>query len=64
MDEFLDLNRDIKDFDILRQHRGVIGIGKIVSIRNNPEIEAVIEAGLIPSMIEFIKQEEYPQLQL
>jgi hypothetical protein len=60
MDEFLDLNRDIKDVDILRQHRGVIGIRKIISIKNNSSIEA----GLIPNMIEFIKQEEYPQLQL
>jgi hypothetical protein len=64
MDELLDLHRDIKDVDILRQHRGGIGIGKIVFIENSPPIEAVIKAGLIPNMIEFIKRQEYPQLQL
>jgi hypothetical protein len=64
MDKFLDLNRDIKDVDISKQHRAVIDIRIIVCIKDNPPIEAVIETGLIPNIIEFIKQQEYPQLQL
>lgn len=50
--------------DILRQHYGLIGIRKILSIAENPPIQPVIDAGLVPKMIDYIKQEEYPQLQL
>lgn len=54
----------INEGDILAQHHGIIGIRKILSIVDNPPIQAVIDAGLVPRMIEYIKQQNYPQLQL
>lgn len=42
----------------------MIGVRKILSIAENPPIQAVIDAGLVPRMIEYVKQSEYPQLQL
>lgn len=42
----------------------MIGVRKILSIAEAPPIQAVIDAGLVPKMIEYVKQQEYPQLQL
>lgn len=64
MDIFADLISAINEGDILNQHYGMIGIRKILSIAENPPIQAVIDAGLIPKMIGYVKQMEYPQLQL
>jgi hypothetical protein len=64
MDHFADLITYITDGNVLNQHHGMIGIRKILSIAENPPIQAVIDAGLVPKMIEYIKQQEYPQLQL
>jgi hypothetical protein len=64
MDNFTDLINYISDSNILNQHNGMIGVRKILSIAENPPIQAVIDAGLVPKMIEYIKQQEYPQLQL
>ena len=64
MDQFADLVAAINDQNILKQHYGVIGIRKILSVPENPPIQPVIDAGLVPRMIEYVKQKEYPQLQL
>ena len=64
MDGFSELINALADPDIINQHRGMIGIRKILSIAENPPIQAVIDAGLVPRMIEYVKQNEYPQLQL
>lgn len=64
MEIFGELIAAITEGDILEQHRGMIGIRKILSIVDNPPIQAVIDAGLVPRMIEYIKQTNYPQLQL
>ena len=64
MDIFSDLNAAINEGNIINQHYGIIGIRKILSIAENPPIQAVIDAGLIPKMIAYVKQTEYPQLQL
>lgn len=64
MDIFSDLNAAINEGNIINQHYGMIGIRKILSIAENPPIQAVIDAGLIPKMIAYVKQTEYPQLQL
>ncbi len=42
----------------------MIGIRKILSVQQDPPIQEIIDAGLVPKMIEFVKQSEYPQLQL
>lgn len=64
MDIFADLIAAINDQNILKQHYGMIGVRKILSVAENPPIQAVIDAGLVPRMIEYVKQSEYPQLQL
>lgn len=64
MDIFPDLIAAINDSNILKQHYGMIGVRKILSVAENPPIQAVIDAGLVPRMIEYVKQSEYPQLQL
>lgn len=64
MDMFGDLITNIIEGDILNQHFGMIGIRKLLSIAENPPIQAVIDAGLVPKMIQYVKQLDYPQLQL
>lgn len=64
MEMFPDLIAAINDQNVLKQHYGMIGIRKILSVAENPPIQAVIDAGLVPRMIEYVKQTEYPQLQL
>jgi importin subunit alpha-6/7 len=64
LENFNELLQSINSDDILRQHYGLIGIRKILSIADNPPIQPVIDAGLVPKMIEYVKQLEYPQLQL
>ena len=64
MDIFPELIAAFNDQDIIRQHFGMIGVRKILSIADNPPIQAVIDSGLVPKMIEYVKQQDYPQLQL
>ncbi len=64
MDVFGDLVAAINGGNILNQHYGMVGIRKILSKADNPPIQAVIDAGLVPKMISYVKQSEYPQLQL
>jgi len=64
MENFNELLQSFMSDDVLRQHYGLIGIRKILSIADNPPIQPIIDAGLVPKMIEYIKQTEYPQLQL
>ena len=54
----------INDPDILKQHYGVIGIRKLLTSKSNPPIQQVIDAGLVPKLIAYAKQSDYPQLQL
>jgi hypothetical protein len=54
----------IHDPDILKQHYGVIKIRKLLTQKGNPPIQQVIDAGLIPKLIAYAKQSDYPQLQL
>lgn len=64
MESFANLITAINEGNVIEQHRGMIGIRKILSIAENPPIQAVIDAGLIPKMIQYVKQAEFPQLQL
>ena len=64
MEQFGELIAAINDPNVMQQHRGMIGVRKILSIAESPPIQAVIDAGLVPRMIEYVKQGEYPQLQL
>ena len=51
MDIFPDLIAAFADPDVIRQHYGMIGVRKILSIADSPPIQAVIDAGLVPRMI-------------
>ena len=50
--------------EIVEQHFGVIGIRKLLSRKDNPPIQIVIDSGLVPKLIKYVQQEDYPQIQL
>ena len=57
----------VKDFiegDIIQKHRGIIGIRKLLSDEDNPLINEVIDARILPYLMEISKQQEYPHMQL
>lgn len=64
MDQFAELVSNILNENIDLKHRGVIGIRKLISVDYDPPIQQVIDAQLIPILIEMSKQSIYPQLQL
>ncbi len=51
MENFTELLQSVTSEDVLRQHYGLIGIRKILSVADNPPIQPVIDAGLVPKMI-------------
>ena len=59
-----ELIEDIIHSDILRKHRGAIGIRKLLANPQNPPIQDLIDTGIVTYLIELIKQFEYPQLQM
>ena len=59
-----DLARAVQEQDIIRVHFGMIGIRELLSITDNTPIQIILDTGLIPLMIELVKQHEYPQLQM
>lgn len=59
-----ELSEAITSSDIIQQHYAVIGIRRILSLVDDPPIQPIIDCGLIPKLIEFMNQDEYPQLQL
>ena len=64
MDQFAELVSNIHSESIDLKHRGVIGIRKVISVDQDPPIQQVIDAQLVPLLIEMCKQTLYPQLQL
>ena len=61
---FAQLASLINSNDIMDLHRGIIGLRKLLASEINPPIQEVIDAGLIQKALEFIRQNEYPQLKL
>lgn len=45
------LHSDINSDDILKQHHGVIGIRRILSLVDEPPIQPIIDAGIVPRLI-------------
>ena len=64
MEDFPFLVDSIFSKDVQKQHMGVIGLRKILSIEESPPIQLVIDANLVPRFIEFLQNEELPHLQL
>jgi len=50
-----ELVKNFSEGDIIKKHRGVIGIRKILSKKNKP-IQEVFESGIVPYLIEISKQ--------
>jgi hypothetical protein len=42
----------------------VIGVRRLLTLEKSPFIQNVVDAGLIPKLIAYVKQTAYPQLQL
>ena len=51
-----ELVKAIQDPDIVKQHYGLIGVRKILSIADFPPIQPIIDAGLVPKLIEYVQQ--------
>ena len=64
MEDFPFLVDAILSKDVHKQHLGIIGLRKILSIEEGPPIQPVIDANLVPRLIEFMQKEELPHLQL
>lgn len=63
MNDFQTLVAAIKSNDRFEQHYGCIGIRKILSVEG-PPIQQVIDANVVPRLIEFIQKPEEPHLQV
>jgi len=61
--EFNEIIRSLYSNNRFKQHFGVIGLRKLLSIEHNPPIQKVIEAGVIPRFIEFMQRDDEPHLQ-
>ena len=52
------------DPDPTNQMYGAIGIRQHLCIENNAPIQSIVDAGIVPTLIKYANQTEYPQLQL
>jgi len=74
VDQWLKRNYDISELfslveaaasgDRMKQHYGVIGLRKILSNEQGPPIQSVIDANMVPRLINFMQDEKEPHLQL
>ena len=58
-----ELINDISHTDILQQHKGIIGLRKLLSNLDPLPIKQIKYSKIIPRIIQLLRQEEYPQLQ-
>jgi len=56
------LFEDIKSNERFKQYRGTIGVKNLLA-RDEPPIQQVLNADIVPKMIEFLQLDEEPQLQ-
>lgn len=64
VNDFPELLQCVYSNDVMKQHYGVIGLRKILSVEDGPPIQMVIDANIVPRLIEFIKKEDHAHLQL
>jgi len=57
------LVEDINSSERFKQYRGTIGVRKLLSIER-PPVQPVIDANIVPRMIEFMRKEDELQLQI
>lgn len=64
-EQFVDLVKAIYDEeDTVKQLYGLIGVRKLLSLKENQPIQQVIDAGLVPRLIEYASSKNMPQMQL
>lgn len=63
MADFFKILEAILSNDRFKQHYGVIGLRKILSI-DGPPIQPVIDSNLVPRLIEFMQNDNEPHLQV
>lgn len=64
MSEFLSLVESANSNDRFKQHYGVIGLRKILSNENGPPIQPIIDANMVPRLIQFMLNDDELHLQL
>ncbi|KAK2357011.1 importin subunit alpha-2 [Trifolium repens] len=50
--------------DNTKQLEGTIHYRKLVSVNANPQIDEVIQSGVVPRLVEFLARDDFPQLQV
>jgi hypothetical protein len=55
---------DIRKKNVIRKHRGVIGIRKLISNYIAGGLQRIINSGVIPLLVSLAKRKQYPHLQL
>ncbi|CAD8174198.1 unnamed protein product [Paramecium pentaurelia] len=63
-EDFPDILQKIFSSDILQLHYGVTGLRKMLSVESGAPIQQVIDANLVPKLIDIIQKEQIPQLVL
>ena len=54
----------LRSSDAVQQLYGMIGIRKLLSVQENPPIQKVIDAQLVPLIIKYAAQNQYSQIKL
>ena len=56
------LFEEIRSMDLRKQHLGVIGLRKLLENPNQLPIQQIIEANIVPYLIEILKMNNFPYL--
>ena len=64
MADFPKIIEDLYSSDRFQQHYGAIGLRKLLSIEASPPIQPVIEAGVVPKLIQLMTNDKEPRLQV
>jgi len=57
------LSQAVRTGDGKQQYEATLRFRKLLSIENNPPIQEVIDAGVVPIFVNFLQVHQYPQLQ-
>jgi len=63
LQEFDSLIAAVRSSDPGKQLEATTSIRKLLSIEHNPPIQEVIDAGIVPRLVDFLTANDYPQLQ-
>ena len=57
------LYEEIRSSDLRKQHLGVIGLREALDYQNHMQIQQMIDANIVPRLIEFLEMDDFPYLQ-